>query len=73
MKEQDSPVVVLKKCIAVSRKNFMVVKGFVHVCFAASQKDIQHIKFFLLSAKKLCYTIKLNRCWSFTLFIRPSV
>ena len=46
MKEQDSPVVVLKKCIAVSRENFMVVKGFVHVCFAASQKDIQYINLF---------------------------
>ena len=30
-------------------------------------------QFVLLSAKKLCYTIKLNRCVPFTLFIRPSV
>ena len=46
MKEQDSPIVVLKKCIAVSWENFMVVEGFVHVCLAASQKDIQYINLF---------------------------
>lgn len=46
LKEPDSPVVVIRKCIAVSRKNFMVVEGFVHVCFAASQKDIQYINLF---------------------------
>ena len=46
IKEPDSPVVVIRKCIAVSRKNFMVVEGFVHVCFAASQKDIQYINLF---------------------------
>lgn len=46
MKEQDSPVVVLKKCIAASWENFMVVEGFVHLCSAASKKNIQHINLF---------------------------
>ena len=56
IKEPDSPVVVIRKCIVVSWENFMVVEGFVHVCLAVSQRHPAH-EFVVLAAKKLCYTI----------------
>ena len=55
MKEPDSPVVVIRKCIAVSRKNFLVVEGLymcawlpvkktssTSICFAHSQETLLH-------------------------------
>ena len=71
MKEPDSPVVVIRKCIAVSRKNFLVVEGFIHVCLAASQKDIQYINLFCSQPRNsVTLSTQLNRCGPFTLFIR---
>ena len=52
----------------------MVVEGFVHVCLAASQKDIQYINIcFAHSQETVTLSTQLNRCGPFTLFIRPSV